>query len=516
LINIIQKARNVLKKYYGYDTFREGQESVISKILEGNDVLGIMPTGAGKSICYQVPAIMLEGTTIVISPLISLMKDQVDSLASLGVDVAFLNSSLSFSQSNQVIESAKQGKYKLIYVAPERLETESFLEILNDIEISIIAIDEAHCVSQWGHDFRPSYINIANIIQNLTKRPIVVALTATATPIVAKDIIDILKLDNPFTLTTGFDRTNLSFNVSKPKNKMKGLIDYLNVREGMSGVIYCNTRKNVELVHEKLIENGVKCVRYHAGLDEKERSQAQEDFISDKTPIIIATNAFGMGIDKPNIRYVVHYNMPKNIEAYYQEAGRAGRDRKEAECMLLFDASDITTNKFLIEQGNSNSNKSGSYKKLRAMIGYCKTNKCLREYILRYFGEKVRIHDCEFCSSCNRAFKIIDITIETQKIMSCIKRMNEAYETNLIIDVLKGKNTSMIKQLKFNSLSTYGIMKKISKNTVKEMILHLIKEGYLTLSNDKVPLPKLTDKAYMALKGYEKIAMRIARTCKIM
>ena len=505
----MQEAKDILKKYYGYEQFREGQEIIIQKILQGNDVLGIMPTGAGKSICYQIPAILSEGITIVISPLISLMKDQVDSLVDLGVNVAFINSSLSYNQYMSVMEKAKKGAYKIIYIAPERLETESFFNLLESINISIIAVDEAHCISQWGHDFRLSYSKISSIIDQLEKRPTIVAFTATATPIVSRDIKKLLKLNKPFTLTTGFDRKNLNFNVSKPNDKMQHLIEYLQDKKSKSGIIYCTTRKNVEAVHQALSENGIPCVKYHAGLTEKSRNKNQEDFIYDKVQIIVATNAFGMGIDKPDIRFVVHYNMPKNIESYYQEAGRAGRDGDKSECMLFFNSSDIITNKFLIEQGDTDIDKSNDYKKLNDMVNYCNTEKCLREYILNYFGEKTEIENCASCSNCNNDFEMKNITIEAQKVLSCVKRMRERFGSNLTIDVLKGGNTAKIRQFGFNNISTYGIMKEYSKDSIKQIISYLVAEGYLNLEGNEYPILTLTNKSYLVLKGQQQINVRM-------
>ncbi|MCL2859844.1 MAG: DNA helicase RecQ [Oscillospiraceae bacterium] len=505
----MQEAKVILKKYYGYEQFREGQEVIIEEILKGNDCLGIMPTGAGKSICYQIPAILSDGVTIVISPLISLMKDQVDSLASLGVNVAFINSSLTYNQCMLVMDKAKRGEYKIIYIAPERIETEGFLNLLKNINITIIAVDEAHCISQWGHDFRPSYSRISNMIERMGKRPTIVAFTATATPIVEKDIVKLLKLNNPFTLITGFDRKNLSFNVSKPNDKMRYLLEYLQDKKDKSGIIYCITRKNVETVCQILNENGIACNKYHAGLTEKERNKNQEDFIYDKVPIIVATNAFGMGIDKPNIRFVVHYNMPKNIESYYQEAGRAGRDGDEAECMLLFSSSDIVTNKFLIERSDTKSGKSGDYEKLNDIINYCNTEKCLREYILNYFGEKIEIENCESCSNCNNEFKKKDITTEVQKVLSCVKRMGERFGSNFVIDVLKGGNTSKVRQFRFNNLSTYGVMKEYPRDSIKQIIAYLIAEKYLNLQGNEYPILTLTKESYPVLKGEKKINVRM-------
>ena len=505
----MQEARDVLKKYYGYDNFRDGQEVIIEQILKGNDVLGIMPTGAGKSICYQIPAILSNGVTIVISPLISLMKDQVDSLASVGVNVAFINSSLTYNQYQAVLDKAKRGAYKIIYVAPERLETENFVELLKVIDVSIVAVDEAHCVSQWGHDFRVSYKRISHMVDSIEKRPTVVAFTATATPKVADDIVELLELKEPFKLITGFDRKNLEFKIAKPSKKMDYLKEYLQDKKLDSGIIYCITRKNVESVCKELNEIGILCTRYHAGLGDNEKKKNQEDFIYDRVPIMVATNAFGMGIDKPNIRFVVHYNMPKNIESYYQEAGRAGRDGDNSECMLLFSGSDIITNKLLIEQGDENTDKSNDYKKLNDMVNYCNTEKCLRDYILNYFGENSEIQNCAFCSNCKNEFEVNNITVEAQKIISCIKRMGERFGSVFVTDVLKGSNTQKISQFRFDKLSTYGIMKEYSKDGIKQIISYLIAEKYLNLEGDKYPILALNEKSYRVLMGEEEIKVRM-------
>ena len=504
----ITQAKLLLKKYYGYDEFRRGQGEIIQHILAGKDVLGIMPTGAGKSVCYQIPALMLDGITIVISPLISLMKDQVDTLNDMGINAAFINSSLSITEIKNVIANAKMHMYKLIYVAPERLETDIFLELIQSIKVSMLAIDEAHCVSQWGHDFRPSYRKISDIIERITNRPVIAAFTATATLQVKEDIMKLLKLKKPFTLTTGFDRENLYFEVLKPVDKFAQLLQYLNSNRDKSGIIYASTRKTVEAVCEKLNKKGYPSAKYHAGLSENQRSKTQEDFLCDRVQVMVATNAFGMGIDKSNISFVIHYNMPKNIESYYQEAGRAGRDGEDAECILYYSPADIITNRLLIENGSDAFDKTGEYQKLNDMTTYCNTDRCLRGYILDYFGEKENSQQCDNCSNCNNDIEATDVTIEAQKIMSCIHRMGERFGSVLVADVLRGSNTQKIRELGFNKLSTYGIMKEYSKETIKEVIAFLIAEGYLLLSGDQYPVLRLNATAVDVLKGKSRVAIK--------
>ena len=486
----MKNAQNVLKKYFGYETFRNGQADLIKHILDGEDVLGIMPTGAGKSICYQVPAMLFDGVTIVISPLISLMKDQVDGLNQMGIPATYINSTLSYNDYAQNIENILHDVYKIIYVAPERLNSETFLNLLNKIKISMITIDEAHCVSQWGHDFRPSYREIANVILNLKTRPIVSAFTATATKIVKNDIINLLHLNKPFSLTTGFDRKNLKFLVETPDNKLDFIKNYIENNKNNSGIIYCSTRKNVDNLFDKLSDLGYSISKYHGGMTEKQRSLAQEDFIYDRTNLMVATNAFGMGIDKSNIRYVIHYNMPKDLESYYQEAGRGGRDGEPTDCILLFSRADIITNKLLIESVPSG-NHFQEYEKLNDIIDYCNTDKCLRKYILEYFDEETHFDNCGNCSNCLSEIELTDITSDAQKILSCIKRMNERFGSNIVTDVLKGSNTDKIRKFGFNKLSTYGIMKEYSKDTIKDLIYFLITEGYLKTVGDKFPILSL-------------------------
>ena len=491
----MDQAQTLLKKFFGYENFRPGQEKIISHILAGEDCLGIMPTGAGKSICYQIPALIFSGVTIVISPLISLMKDQVDALNEVGIPSTFINSSLTSSEYVQTIENIVHNVYKIIYVAPERLNSETFINLLNTIDISMISIDEAHCVSQWGHDFRPSYREIANVILNLKKRPVVSAFTATATQIVKDDIISLLHLSNPFTLTTGFDRENLNFSVETLENKNNFIIDFLKNNSDTSGIIYCLTRKTVDSLFDNLSSLGYNVCKYHGGMSEKDRTQSQNDFTYDRSLVMIATNAFGMGIDKSNIRYVIHYNMPKDLESYYQEAGRSGRDGDNAKCILLFSRADIVTNKFLIEQSSSDMNHRVEYDKLNSMIDYCNTDKCLRKYILEYFGENPDFENCNNCSNCLSQLETTDVTQDSKKILSCIKRMHERFGSGLVTDVLKGSKSSKIKALGFDTLSTYGIMNEYSKDTIKDLIYFLITEGYINSVGDKYPILVLNKSA---------------------
>lgn len=491
----MQLAKELLKKHFGYENFRQGQEDIIYHILNMEDCLGIMPTGAGKSICYQIPAMIFDGITIVVSPLISLMKDQVDNLNQVGIPATFINSTLSTFDYAQTINNILNNVYKIIYIAPERLATDSFLNLLKQLNVSMFAIDEAHCVSRWGHDFRPSYTEIANIILNLDTRPVVAAFTATATEIVKEDIIGLLHLQTPFTLTTGFDRPNLYFSVETPINRKQFLFDYVKNNQDKSGIIYCLTRKTVDSIYDDLLEFGIAVSKYHAGMSEKQRTNNQNDFVYDKTCVMVATNAFGMGIDKSNIRYVLHYNMPRDLESYYQEAGRSGRDGDNANCILLFNRSDIVTNKLLIEQGNPNQNHSNEYEKLNDMVDYCNTDKCLRKYLLEYFGETPDFDECDNCGNCNSEIEVTDITTDSKKILSCIRRMNERFGMGLVTDVLKGSNSAKIRSLGFDSLSTYGLMKDYSKDTIKNIISFLISEGYIISTGDKYPILSLSASA---------------------
>ncbi len=499
-MQIDSHVRNILQQYFGFTSFKKGQEEIIKTILNGKDVLGIMPTGAGKSLCYQVPALVFKGTTIVISPLISLMKDQVDALAQVGARAAFINSSLSREELQSITGKAHTGDYKLIYVAPERLELESFQAILRTMETALVAVDEAHCVSQWGHDFRPSYRKIAAMLAKLPERPPVAAFTATATPRVKDDIISMLKLRQPNVLVTGFDRENLYYEVEKPDDKFDYLSSFLNNYSKSSGIIYCSTRKTVDNLSDKLKKMGYLCTSYHAGLSEKERLLNQEAFIYDQSQIIIATVAFGMGIDKSNIRYVLHYNMPKTLENYYQEAGRAGRDGEAAQCILLYSPADIITNKFLIEKGGLYG-RSDDYKKLQEMIDYCHTGSCLRRYILNYFGEGYVPEECGNCGNCLNTVEHTDITVEAQKILSCIKRTGERFGSGLVTDVLRGAKTARIKELEFDKLSTFGLMPEYSKSSINEIIAYLAAQGLIGIKGGQYPILSLKHSAYSWLKS---------------
>ncbi|MCT4621820.1 MAG: DNA helicase RecQ [Marinisporobacter sp.] len=504
------QAQKILKKYYGYETFRLGQEKIIKSILDGKDTFAIMPTGAGKSICFQIPSLLLDGLTLVISPLISLMKDQVDALNGNGIKATYINSSLTAIEVRERIENAKNGVYKLLYVAPERLESEGFCHLLKNLHISLVAVDEAHCVSQWGHDFRPSYGGIAPFVRTLSNRPIVAAFTATATKGVKEDIVSLLGFKSPNLYVTGFDRKNLSFSVIRGVNKEDFIYDYVKENKDEVGIIYAATRKEVENIYENLRKKGYAVGKYHAGLNSDERKKSQEDFIYDDIHIMVATNAFGMGIDKSNVRYVIHYNIPKNMEAYYQEAGRAGRDGDDSECVLLFSPQDVLLQKYLIEQNNlPEEREKNEYRKLQEMVDYCHTPKCLRKYILEYFGEEKVGDLCNNCSNCNDDSELMDVTIEAQKIFSCIYRMKEKYGTSLVAQVLRGSKNKKVLSFGFDGLSTYGIMKEYTEKEIKDMINIFIAEGYLHLTEGQYPIVKLGEKSVGVLKNKEKVLQKV-------
>ncbi|SHI22261.1 ATP-dependent DNA helicase RecQ [Sporobacter termitidis DSM 10068] len=512
-----------LKRYFGHTSFRPGQEQVIDALLDRRDALGVMPTGAGKSMCYQIPALLLPGVTLVVSPLISLMKDQVSALVQAGVAAAFINSSLSAAQYREVFRRAEAGRYKIIYVAPERLATGDFLRFAEQQPISLVAVDEAHCVSQWGQDFRPGYLKIVDFIERLSYRPTVGAFTATATADVKTDIARILKLCDPLTLTTGFDRANLYFEVVKPKSKPAYLWELLRQRRGKSGIIYCATRAGVERVCDDLRAHGVSATRYHAGLDDEERRANQDDFVYDRRRVMVATNAFGMGIDKSNVSFVIHYNMPKNLESYYQEAGRAGRDGAPADCILLFSTGDISTAKFLIQNADENEAltdeeretiQKRDLERLDRMVGYCRTGLCLRAYILAYFGEPHDGH-CGNCGSCKSDFENLDITVDAQKILSCVSRVGKRYAyglgVTLIIRMLHGSREQRILQLGLDTLPTYGILRGTDRRRIREIVDYLVDEDYLQVTEGEYPVLRLTDRSAGVLFHGETVAMPVRK-----
>ena len=513
------KPLDVLHKYYGYTSFRKGQENIITSIINKEDVLAIMPTGGGKSICYQVPALCLDGITIVISPLISLMKDQVDALKTMGVKARLINSSLSNSEYSGVLEEIENDECKIIYIAPERLDSMDFVNIIRGKNISQVAIDEAHCVSQWGHDFRVSYKKIPYFINRLDKRPIVTAFTATASNEVREDIINILNLHNPAVYITGFDRENLSINIVKSSSKNKYTLDYVENHKNESGIIYASTRKEVETIYEGLLKRNYSVAKYHAGLSNEARKEYQENFINDDIKIMVATNAFGMGIDKPNIRWVLHYNMPQSIENYYQEIGRAGRDGEDSECVLLFSPGDVHTQKYLVEVGIENSErKRVQYKKLQQMVDLVYSNTCYRKNILNYFGETF-LEDCNNCSNCLNEGEVVDKTLDAQKVISCIARMKRSFGATMIIDVLRGSKNKKVLDLGFDTLTTYGIMKNYSNEDLKTFINTLVSHGFLDVVENigprgSFPTIKLNEQSLKVIRQEIKVEFKEDKVTK--
>lgn len=510
----------ILQQYFGYSSFRPGQEELVQGILQGRDVLGIMPTGAGKSICYQVPALTMGGITLVISPLISLMKDQVESLIQTGVRAAYVNSTLTSRQFFRVMDYAAKGRYQIIYVAPERLHTDAFRQFAHWADVRLVAVDEAHCVSQWGQDFRPSYLQIRDFVASLSRRPVVGAFTATATGQVREDIVSLLGLHRPVTAITGFDRPNLYFEVRHPQDKEEELLSILGQPRSGSAIVYCSTRKAVEEVTVSLKVHGIQAARYHAGLEEEERRQSQEDFLYDRCPVMVATNAFGMGIDKSNVSLVVHYNMPKNMEAYYQEAGRAGRDGEPARCILLYSGRDVNTAQYLIDHAAEDNDaideetreelRRRDRERLKQMTFYCHTQECLRGYILKYFGEHF-MSSCGNCGNCLRNYEVIDMTIPAQMALSCVKRTGERYGMNMIVDILRGGRSERILRLRLDEQSTYGLLRDMPERQVRDLLQQLILQGALRMTDDQYPVLRFGPMARGILFEGKRMEMRQLR-----
>lgn len=498
------KAQELLASYFGYSSFRRGQDETIKNVLDGKDTVCIMPTGGGKSICYQIPALVFEGTTLVISPLISLMKDQVDTLVQNGISATYINSSISITEANQRIQLAKQGHYKLLYVAPERLDSMEFVDQLIDMKIPMIAIDEAHCISQWGHDFRPSYLHIHRILDYLPEKPLVLALTATATPQVREDICNTLGINQENTIMTTFERENLSFSVIKGQDRNAYLADYIRQNQKESGIIYAATRKVVDQLYEDLMKAGVSVSKYHAGMSDNDRNEQQELFLRDEVSVMVATSAFGMGIDKSNIRYVIHYQLPKNMESYYQEAGRAGRDGLDSACILLYSSQDVQVQRFLIDQSTGESRFSNELEKLQNMTDYCHTEQCLQSFILQYFGEEPK-EDCGRCGNCTDDRESIDVTRESQMVLSCMIRTNQRFGKQMIAQVLTGSKNKKVIEFNFHTLPTYGLLSNRSVKEVSEFIEFLISDELIAVEHGTYPTLKVTEKGKEVLLGKDNV-----------
>ena len=508
--------RTLFKQYFGHGEFRPGQEPLVDALLSGRDALGVMPTGAGKSVCYQLPALLLPGLTLVLSPLISLMKDQVAALSQAGIPAAYINSSLDAEEYREVYRRIRRGDCKLLYIAPERLQAEGFRRLLEEQPVSLVAVDEAHCVSQWGQDFRPSYLEIAGLVRSLPVRPPVGAFTATATAAVRRDIESLLELRDPLRVTTGFDRPNLFFEVVRARDKDQWLHRFLAERPEQSGIVYCATRKAVDAVFASLLAQGVPAARYHAGMEDPERRRSQEGFVYDQARVMVATNAFGMGIDKSNVGFVVHYNMPKDLESYYQEAGRAGRDGSPARCVLLYAPGDVRTAKFLI--ASSQEAQEGDPERLRRdlsrlkrMVAYCKIGGCLRADLLDYFGE-IHKGSCGNCGNCAGDFVERDITVEAQKILSAVARVEKRYAYGLgaavIIKLLRGSRDQRILRLGLDQLPTHGALKGLDRDRIQRYIDHLMEEGYLRSDGEEYPVLRLTARAGDVLFRGERVFLR--------
>ncbi len=501
---MLEQARKYLQSYFGYETFRKGQEQAIQQVLDGVNSICVMPTGGGKSICYQIPALVLEGTTIVVSPLISLMKDQVDTLIEAGISAAYINSSLSHEEVREVLYDVQRGAVKLLYIAPERLDSQTFLNELQGIPVPLIAVDEAHCISQWGHDFRPSYRLISRMTELFPNTPTVLALTATATPQVREDICRILAIKEEHTVMTGFERANLSFSVIPGQDREKFVKDYVKKNENEAGIIYAATRKTVDHVHDMLHKRGVKVAKYHAGLYDEDRRYEQERFLKDEVDVMVATNAFGMGIDKSNIRYVIHYQIPRNMESYYQEAGRAGRDGLPSECILMYASQDVQTQRFLIDQAQDQSRIPGELVKLQGMVDYCHTENCLQQFIIHYFGD-TDAQACGRCSNCMDDRESKDVTTDAQMVLSCVIRMGQKFGKMLTAQVLTGSKNKKVIEFGFDKLTTYGILKHYSAKEVANLMEFMISQDLLAVEHGSFPTIYVTEHSKDVLKGNRKV-----------
>ncbi|MDR6224682.1 DNA helicase RecQ [Desmospora profundinema] len=509
------KPLEILKRHYGHDSFRTGQEAVVNSILKGHDTFAIMPTGAGKSVCYQIPSLLMDGLSLVISPLISLMKDQVDQLREVGIEATYINSTLSSKEMRERLQGAAQGRYRMLYLAPERLSMDGFRSMLESIPLSLVTIDEAHCISQWGHDFRPSYRSVAQWIRNLSPRPVVAAFTATATQEVRDDISQLLGIHSDRIFITPLTRDNLTFSVKHGVDQRDFVTRYLKERPGETGIIYCATRKETDQVHRSLVERGLSAAKYHAGLTEEERRQAQEAFAFDRVQVMVATNAFGMGIDKSNVRFVIHWQMPGNLESYYQEAGRAGRDGEAADCILLFSPGDVRTQSFLIENGSlAPELKERERRKLQQMREYCHTQRCLQETLALHFGDDTAA-PCGRCSNCSDQGEREDVTVEAQKIFSCVRRMRERYGVSLTAKVLKGSRDKRVKEFGLDRLPTYGLLRNLTEKAITHRIHVLAAEGYLRFTDDEFPRLTLTPAAVEVLKGERSVLLRVEKEKKV-
>ncbi|MBW5446875.1 DNA helicase RecQ [Cohnella sp. CFH 77786] len=504
----MDRARSALRTYFGYDSFRQGQEELIGAILSHRDALGIMPTGAGKSICYQIPAVLMPGLTIVVSPLISLMKDQVDALNESGISAALLNSTLTVAEMNRRYREIEAGRYRVVYIAPERLESDRFTGWLDRVPVSLVAVDEAHCISQWGHDFRPSYLSIARLTERLDPRPVVAAFTATATPEVREDIVNRLRLHAPVRVTTGYARPNLSFRVARGGDKRQELLRCLREHDGEAGIVYASTRREVEECHAFLAGQGFRAGKYHAGLDERARAEAQDAFLRDDLQVMVATNAFGMGIDKSNVRYVVHYNLPKNLEAYYQEAGRAGRDGAPGECILFYFPQDTATQKYLIEQGEGDEErKKTAYRQLNDMVQYAFHQECLQQAIVSYFGDVCE--PCGKCGNCLDTAERIDVTEAAKVVFACVAGMRQRFGVSLTAKVLRGSGEAKIREFGFDRLPVYGRMSKRTEKEIVGLIQSLAAQGYLRVTDSAYPVVTLTPRVRSVMDGEERVYRRV-------